>query len=293
MVLIGGLAAFLLAGPLARLAMDHPFAARPQLSTSPPSSPAGSTQAEPAGLPLSGPTAAPGACLVPAFPATAPPVPDRPAVTLPTRIWVNDPLGVNLRAAPDASSERLDTLSQATAATAFERVTDKSGAAWYRVSLPDRDVSGWVMAAFVVTSPVRLAVFDGWQALLPDGYRGKNLTRGVDEVRGLGEAPYPFLRMRTDFTYRGPEDGIRWDVRPTFDHSRQVQVWNYTSSQRVWRYALDTCRVPSAATRSDGGWPYVTSVVVRAPQRTYEFIFFTEEPESPLVAQVLASVLIS
>jgi len=53
---------------------------------------------------------------------------------------------------------------------------------------------------------------------------------------------------------------------------------------------LDACTLASAYSRADGGWPYVTSVLVHAPGRSYSFTFFTSTPADPAVQQVLDSV---
>ncbi len=290
-VLIGGLAALLLVGPLAHLYASPPPARQ---SPQPSAAPSGSVTT----LPGSG--GATGIdqvrCPLPARPVTAPPGTPAPvAPALPVKIWVNDPLGVNVRAAPDIRSARLDTLSQGTAATAFERTTDGSGALWYHMSRPDDDRLGWVMGAFVVTHPISRAGADGWQAMLPAGYRMLKLGPGNTEVQGQGESPYPFLRVRTEFTNGGiaPPAGIRWDAAPIFDHTEQIQVWNFTVQKYVTRIPLDTCTVAAASERRDAGWPYRTVLLVRAPSRSYEFTFLTEEPDSPVVAQVLASALLS
>jgi len=294
MVLVGGLAAVLLVGPLSRLGLGHLLAGRPPTSTSSLHSPAGSPLAAPAGLPLTGPSGS--GCALPPRPERVVRAGNTAALTLPVRLWVNDPLGVNLRAAPGVAAERIGLLSQGTAVNAVEGSADASGALWYRVNGLEGGAQGWVMGAFLVATPVRLTVSsDGWQALLPEGYRVAEPAPYHTEVRTPTGGDYPFLWVKTEFTTGGnpPPDSIRWDVAPIFDHTRQVQVWNYTVLSNVSRYPINTCKVQLSQDRADGGWPWVTSLSVRTPSHSYQFLFFAAEPDSPVVTQVLGSLLFS
>jgi len=116
---IGAAAAFLLAGPLTSLYKTHAVAGRPQPSASSSIDPHPSPTSCPASLPV------PKSATVVA--------PSAPA--LPFAVWVNDPLGVNLRTAASAASARVATLTQGTQATADARAPDASGNLWYHVKL--------------------------------------------------------------------------------------------------------------------------------------------------------------
>jgi hypothetical protein len=43
----------------------------------------------------------------------------------------------------------------------------------------------------------------------------------------------------------------------------------------------------------DQGWPYMTSVYIHTSGRNYEFTFFSPDPNSALVNQVLNSIALS
>src|SRR2546425_40587 len=115
---IGAVAAFLLAGPLTSLYKSNAVAGRPHPSPSATIDPHASPTSCPASLPA------------PKSPGTAPVV---AVPALPFPIWVNDPLGVNLRSAASAASARLATLTQGTQATADQRAPDAASNVWYHV----------------------------------------------------------------------------------------------------------------------------------------------------------------
>src|SRR2546429_1840218 len=136
---IGAVAPSLLAGPLTPLYKTHAVASRPQPSASSSIDPHASPTSCPASLPVTKSTTV----VVPSAPA------------LPFAIWVNDPLGVNLRSAASASSARVATLSQGAQATADARAADASGQLWYHVKLGSQ--AGWLRADFVSSSPLHVA----------------------------------------------------------------------------------------------------------------------------------------
>src|SRR5256884_515465 len=90
---------------------------------------------------------------------------------------------------------------------------------------------------------------------------------------------------------------LRPDVAPVADHTTTVQVWSYTPiTEQVSRVALNTCKVTSAWARPDQGWPFMSSVYVEkkyTKTHSYLFSFFSADPNSPLVKQVLDSVALS
>src|SRR5437016_11451723 len=144
LMVIGAVAAFLLAGPLFSLYKSTAVASRPHAS------PSGSIN------PHASPTTCPASLPMPKSPGTVP----LAAPALPFPVWVNDPLGVNLRAAASASSARLATLTQGTQATADQRAPDASGNVWYRVKPGTQ--AGWVRSDFVMTTPLHSASGAGW-----------------------------------------------------------------------------------------------------------------------------------
>jgi uncharacterized protein YgiM (DUF1202 family) len=276
---IGAAAAFLLAGPLTSLYKSNAVASRPHPSPSATIDPHASPTSCPASLPM--PTA-PGT--VPA--ATAP--------ALPFPIWVNDPLGVNLRSAASASSARLATLTQGTQATADQRAPDASGNVWYHVRLGSQ--AGWVRSDFVAVTPLHAASGFGWSLMLPQGYQvAPSSDASLTTVTKPGD-DVPFLLLQSSttntLTVQLPAS-VRADLAPVADHSATIQVWSYTVNEQVARVALDTCKVTSAWARPDQGWPYMTSIYIHTSGRNYEFTFLSPDANNAIVIQVLNSVALS
>src|SRR5216684_591767 len=242
LMVIGAVAAFLLAGPLTSFYKTHAVASRPQPSPSTTVDPHPSPSTCPASLPM------------PKAPAAT--TPSTPSLPFP--IWVNDPLGVNLRSSASVSSARLATLSQGTQATADGRAPDASGNTWYQVA---------------ASSDPSLTT----------------ISKSGDDL--------PFLILQTSssdvLTVQLPAQ-LRADMAPVADHTTTVQVWSYTPlNEQVSRVALDTCKVTSAWARPDQGWPFMASVYVHTKGRNYQFSFFTADANSPVVKQVLDSVALS
>ncbi len=277
LMVIGAVAAFLLAGPLTSFYKTHAVASRPQPSASSSIDPHASPTSCPASLPV--PKSATAAT--------------SPAPALPFAIWVNDPLGVNLRASASASSARVATLSQGTQATADGRAPDASGNLWYHAKLGSQ--AGWLRADFVSSTPLHTASGFGWSLMLPQSYQAAGSDPSLTTVTRSGDE-VPFLLLQTStssiLTVQLPPT-VRADLAPVADHSATIQVWSYTVSEQVGRVALDTCRVTSAWARPDQGWPYTTSVYVHTTGRNYLFTFLTPDANSTLVKQVLESVVLS
>ncbi len=276
LVVLGALAAFLLVGPLASLYNTRAAASRPQTSAT----------ARPTGQPA--PTSCPASLPLPQHEPGVLPV---PSPALPFSIWVNDPLGVNLRTAASTSGTLIRTLNQGTQALADRQLTDGTGARWYHVTIGSQ--SGWLRADFVVNHSVHVLSGVGWSLMLPDTYQGIIINANQTEASASG-APVPFLRVDTT---GNPIVQLPAVINPNVsavpDHTKQVQVWSYTVLEYVARAPIDTCKVPSAGARQDGGWPYVTSVTAKSAVRTYAFTFFTQEPNSAIVEQVIESVALS
>jgi hypothetical protein len=273
---IGAAAAFLLAGPLTSLYKTHAVASRPQ--PSPSVDPHASPTSCPASLPM---------------PKTAGTPPAAVAPSLPFTLWVNDPLGVNLRAAASATSSRIATLTQGTQVTADRRAPDASGNVWYHVSSGSQ--AGWVRSDFMTATTLHAASGPGWTLMLPQGYQVPNADASLTTVARPGD-DLPFLLIQTTtsatLTLQLPA-GLRPEIAPVPDHTSTIQVWNYTVNAQVSRVALDTCKIMSAWARADQGWPYMTSVYIHTTSRNYEFTFFSPDPSSTLVKQVLDSIALA
>src|SRR5438477_4239091 len=278
LMVIGAVAAFLLAGPLFSLYKSTAVASRPHAS------PSGSIN------PHASPTTCPASLPMPKSPGTVP----LAAPALPFPIWVNDPLGVNLRSAASASSARLATLTQGTQATADQRAPDAAGKVWYHVRLGSQ--AGWVRSDFVSNTPLHAASGFGWSLMLPQGYQmGPSSDASTTTITRTGD-DVPFLVVQTSttntLTVQLPAS-VRADLAPLADHSATIQVWSYTVNEQVARVALDSCKVTSAWARPDQGGPHTTSVYVHTGGRNYEFTFLTPDANSAVVTQVLNSVALS
>jgi hypothetical protein len=214
---------------------------------------------------------------------------------LPFPIWVNDPLGVNLRSAASASSTRLATLTQGTQATADGRAPDASGNTWYHVTLGSQ--AGWVRSDFVVTTALHAASGFGWSLMLPQGYQlAPSSNASLTTVTKAGDdLPFLVLQTTTSDTLTVQLPGLlRPDIAPVADHTATIAVWSVNPvTEQVSRVALDTCKVTSAWARPDQGWPFMTAVYVHTKGRNYQFSFFTTDANSAIVKQVLDSVALS
>jgi hypothetical protein len=278
-MVIGALAAFLLAGPLTSFYKTHAVASRPQPSPSSTVDPHATPTSCPGSLPM--PTSKP--VVAPLTPA------------LPFPIWVNDPLGVNLRSAASTSSTRLATLTQGTQATADGRAPDASGNTWYHVTLGAQ--AGWVRSDFVVGTALHAASGSGWSLMLPQGYQISPSSSAslITVSKPADDLPFLVLQTTTSDTVTVQLPGLlRPDVAPVADHTAAIAVWSVNPvTEQVSRMALDTCKVTSAWARPDQGWPFMTAVYVHTKGRNYQFSFFTADANSAVVKQVLDSVALS
>ena len=214
---------------------------------------------------------------------------------LPFPIWVNDPLGVNLRASASISGTKVAILTQGTQATADGRAPDASGNTWYHITLGTQ--AGWVRSDLVVTTALHAASGSGWSLMLPQGYQlSPSSTASLATVTKTGD-DLPFLVLQTTtsdtLTVELP-DLLRPTIAPVADHTATIGVWSVNPvTEQVSRVALDSCKVASAWARPDQGWPYMTAVYVHTKARNYQLSFFTADPNSTLVKQVLDSVALS
>ena len=277
---IGAVAAFLLAGPLTSLYKTHAVAGRPQPSASPTIDPHASPTSCPASLPM---------------PKSAPTVTPPAAPALPFPIWVNEPLGAKLRAGASSSTAQLAILSQGTQALADQRAPDASGNVWYHVKAAS--MAGWVRSDLVSATALHAASGVGWSLMLPLGYQvAPSSDPSLTTISMTGD-DLPFLVLQASasdtLTVQLPAQ-LRADMAPVADHASTVQIWNYTPlTEQVSRVALDSCKVTSAWARPDQGWPFMSAVYVHTKGRNFQFSFFTADPSSPLVKQVLNSVALS
>ncbi len=261
-MVIGAAAAFLLAGPLTSFYKTHAVASRPQ--------PSPSTTVDP----HASPTPCPASLPMPKAPAAL--TPSTPSLPFP--IWVNDPLGVNLRSAASASSTRLVTLSQGTQATADGRAPDASGNTWYHVTLGSQ--AGWVRSDFVVTTALHAASGFGWSLMLAQGYQvAPSSSASLTTVTKTGDdLPFLILQTTTSDTLTIQLPGLlRPDIAPAADHTATIAVWSVNPvTEQVSRVAL-----------------FMTAVYVHTKGRNYQFSFFTADANSSMVKQVLDSVALS
>jgi SH3 domain-containing protein len=278
LIALGAGAAFLLAGPLSSLLKTNAVAGRPHPSASASIDPHASPTSCPASLPI---------------PKSTPASTVAPAATLPFPVWVNDPLGVNLRAAASASSARLATLIQGTQVTVDARSRDAAGNPWYHIT--NGTQKGWIRADFTASTALHPASGTGWSLMLPQGLTATSPSPALTTVSRAGDE-LPFLIVQTSttdlITLQTP-GGLRADLAPVADHSTTIQVWSFTVQKQVSRVAVDTCKVMSAWARADQGWPYQTSVYVHTSGRNYLFTFWSGDPESSAVKQVLDSIALS
>lgn len=83
--------------------------------------------------------------------------------------WIVSPIGVNLRAAPDPSAQRLGTLGWSVQLDVLD-----SSNGWLRVKAHDGTTAGWVLAdpLLVTTTPVKPVddIPDGFSLLIPTGW---------------------------------------------------------------------------------------------------------------------------
>jgi hypothetical protein len=182
------------------------------------------------------------------------------------------------------------TLSQGTSVTVTGHAQDGAGNRWDSVTVGSQ--GGWVRDDFLVFTAIKPLSGDGFSLMIPADYAWMAQS-GITDVSRPGEAALPFLRIQTS---TGDTIGVqlpavlRSDVPAISDHTALIQVWSYTVLERVTRAALDACKVPDAYSRQDGGWPYLTSVLVKAAGRGYSFTFLTSMPADPVVQQVLDSI---
>ncbi len=199
---------------------------------------------------------------------------------LPATIWVNAPLGVNLRAAPDPGSARLEGLAQGAKADVTGVRTVSDGSTWYQVKAADGQ-QGWVNAAYVVTSAIFRAWSDtdGWSLMLPAAFSTHTVTSpspGSFTAGPAADSAPPFLKVQTAANLAALPPAV--PAGSSFDHSRITEVWSYTVQAKVYR-------TPEGL--------FLTVVRVPAPNRAYQFLFWNADNDAPVVAQILASIALS
>ncbi len=216
----------------------------------------------------------------PAKPATSPTALLSTGPATPATVWVNASLGLNLRRDAGTGSPKIEVLAQGASAPVLDQRTLPDGSIWYHVRTLDGQ-EGWLSGAYVVSSPIYRFGNDGegWSLMLPQAYTtqaGSASTAGVTQVRDPLSAATPFLEVRT-----APSAEALPSPAPSqavLDHAALIEVWSYTVLEKIYRL-------------TDGR--YLTVVRVPAPSRAYQFTFWTQDRDSPLVAQVLASVTLA
>lgn len=193
-----------------------------------------------------------------------------PASRLPERVWVNTPLGANVRTDHDAAATRVALVRQA-GALRVERGWPDQNPQWYEVSA--EDFKGWISRTLVVDVPIqRTGAGELVTLALPDGLYGSS-ARNEYTVRTGPQATDPvFLRVRraaSDAELPVQDPGV-------IDHEQVVEVWSFTGLERVYR-------------RPDGTAYYVIRVPGEATSR-YLLEFFDRNTSSARVQQVLDSM---
>jgi hypothetical protein len=195
-----------------------------------------------------------------------------PASRLPEQVWVNTPLGANVRADHDAASARVALVRQ-TGVLRVERGWPDQNPEWYQVSA--EDFKGWISRRLVVDAPIQRAGATELVSLaLPEGlYSGA--ARNDYTVRTGPQPTDPvFLRVRraqSDAELPVQDPGV-------IDREEVVEVWSFTGLERVYR-------------RPDGTGYYVIRVRGEGTSR-YLLEFFERTTTSVRVQQVLDSMIL-
>jgi SH3-like domain-containing protein len=202
------------------------------------------------------------------------------ASPLPATVWVNVPLGANLRSAPDSSAARLQTLPQGARADVVGKRDLADGSSWYQVKAADGQ-QGWVSTAYVVTSAIFRAssTSDGWTLMLPATFSTRTVASPSPSTFTAGPAADsapPFVKVQVAASLAALPAAT--PAGATFDHSRLTEVWNYTVQEKIYR-------TPEGL--------FLAVVRVPAPNRAYQFLFWTADNDAPIVTQILASIALS
>jgi hypothetical protein len=138
--------------------------------------------------------------------------------------------------------------------------------------------------------------FPGWSLIVP---RDSSLAVGFEMRMQSGSLDRPYWEVTVQTASSAAQlpppvpDLIGAEYPQLYDRSRPVGIGTYTTSARAVRASFDTCKFGGAFSRFARGWPYVTSVQVVTPRRAYQFLFITEEPDAPIVQQVLDSIVLA
>jgi SH3-like domain-containing protein len=202
------------------------------------------------------------------------------ASPLPASIWVNAPLGVNLRNEPDPNAARLEALLQGAKADVIGRRDLTDGSSWFQVKAADGQ-QGWVSAAYVVTSAILRAwsTTDGWSLMLPATFSTRTVASpspGAFTAGPSADSAPPFVKVQAAASLAALPPAT--PAGSTFDHSRLMDVWNYTVQEKIYR-------TPEGL--------FLAVVRVPAPNRAYQFLFWTADNDAPIVTQILASIALS
>jgi hypothetical protein len=189
-------------------------------------------------------------------------------------------LGANLRGAPDSNAALLETLPQGTRANVVGKRDPADGSSWYQVKAADGQ-QGWVSAAYVVTSAIFRAssTTDGWTLMLPATFSTRTVASpspGAFTAGPAADSAPPFVKVQAAASLAALPPAT--PTGSTFDHSRLTEVWNYTVQEKIYR-------TPEGL--------FLAVVRVPAPNRAYQFLFWTADNDAPIVTQILASIALS
>ncbi len=195
-----------------------------------------------------------------------------PTAALPAKIWVNAPLGGNLRADHAAGAAIVGLLRQGAELTVGGSWPEGKPD-WYKGTAAD--LSGWISAKVVSTVHILLTSSSSLVAMaLPDGLYGTQTAGSPNDftVRTGSQPTDPiFLRVR-----RAAKDAdLPVDSPGVLEREAVVEVWSFTGLEEVYR-------------RADGTAYYV----VRIPGGSGRYLieFFDRDANPARVQQVLESM---
>lgn len=207
---------------------------------------------------LAGPALLTGCAQLSVAPTSASPSPTAsatttspsPTATVPAKVWVNAPLGGNLRADHAGGAAVVGLLRQGAELTVAGSWPEGKPE-WYKVSAAD--LSGWISAKVVVAVHIlRTGSTDLVAMALPDGLYGTQTPGNANDFT-VRTGPQPsdpvFLRVR-----RAAKDAdLPVDSPGVLQRSAVVEVWSFTGLQEVYQRpdgtAYHVVRVPGGSGR--------------------------------------------
>jgi hypothetical protein len=222
-----------------------------------------------------------GSASLPRLTVTPPPPSSSP--TAGPSVFVLTPVGLNLRAAPDSGSQRVDTLAQGAQLDVQE--TRTAGAqTWLHVRTHGAGEDGWVLddSELLIHRPVYQHIDpDGWSILFPQSW---TLQAGnpASFTSPAGEDGGATLQVQT-----APDlDKLMAVPTPSGREVREegpIEVYGKTTFLTV--YALQ-----------GGGYEYTVRLRLDNPARAYLFLYRQTtgaQADTSLFRQLLASAIVS